>query len=491
MANLENRSDIQNKYVASFICFLVCGLASANNTIAQQTAIGPKISSSDSPYFLESQVAALIHPSGIRGSASCAASSCHGGPKPSVSKAVAIRGSEYSLWKESDPHSQSWRTLNSEASLSILKKLKILQNNSIVNVEAFQNCLACHNTDRSIATPDAVPSIAEGVGCEMCHGPSEKWYDRHFDGKKSRHPNLTNLESLITRAKACTLCHVGAKDRDMNHEIIAAGHPALYFDFAVYHEKYPKHWRENGQGSADMRARLWLAGQIAAADAELELVEARTRNSHTVSTWPELAQYRCTDCHLSLSGIPRNPSSTDLDRITSGSADVRCWNVDGISALSHFRSKSPDDKLGSQLLKFKGAVKHSSMDVEAIQSATKLLRSALNDELKHSSDESLIQWDSRRQLQYGGQLADSSNINSQWETASAFYTAVWAGLPGSKSSELKGALSTMQRALTFAPSLQSPQFPRKKFSQSPPDFEQWQSSLETAKKLLKAEDLSK
>ena len=46
---------------------------------------------------------------GIRGAASCATSSCHGGPRAGVSSADAPRGSEYPLWLESDPHAQSWK----------------------------------------------------------------------------------------------------------------------------------------------------------------------------------------------------------------------------------------------------------------------------------------------------------------------------------------------------------------------------------------------
>ena len=33
----------------------------------------------------------------------------------------------------------------------------------------------------------------------------------------------------------------------MNHDMIAAGHPALHYEFATYHECQPKHWREPGE----------------------------------------------------------------------------------------------------------------------------------------------------------------------------------------------------------------------------------------------------
>jgi hypothetical protein len=68
--------------------------------------------------------------SGVRGAASCATSSCHGGPKAGVASAVAARGSEYPTWFENDPHAQAWKTISSDASAKILSKLGILSEGS-------------------------------------------------------------------------------------------------------------------------------------------------------------------------------------------------------------------------------------------------------------------------------------------------------------------------------------------------------------------------
>ena len=198
----------------------------------------------------------MVH--GVRGAASCATSSCHGGPKAGVSLPEARRGSEYPLWLERDPHAHSWKTISSDLSVKILTKLDILRDGKIANPEGYQNCLACHNTDRNLTADQLSPRIAEGVGCESCHGPAELWYDRHYQGSGSANfattnLGLTNSRPLLQRAKICATCHVGGKDRDMNHDIIAAGHPALYFDMAVYHEALPKHWRDPDQDQTDFR----------------------------------------------------------------------------------------------------------------------------------------------------------------------------------------------------------------------------------------------
>ncbi len=276
---------------------------------------------------------------GVRGAASCATTSCHGGPKAGVSSVDAPRGSEYAIWLERDPHAKSWKTISSGVSVRILSKLGILLDGKIVDTAGYQNCLACHNTDRDLQKDQLSPYIAEGVGCESCHGPSQLWYDQHYQGPASNKMarqklGLTETDPLVQRAKICTTCHVGGKDRDMNHDIIAAGHPALYFDMAVYHEAYPKHWRDAEQNGQHFRAQLWFAGQIAAADSELELIESRANKTLSVSTWPELSNYQCNSCHMTLNGIPKSAKASDRDLVVKGRAPVRNWNLAGLAALS-------------------------------------------------------------------------------------------------------------------------------------------------------------
>lgn len=148
------------------------------------------------------------------GATSCSASACHGGPSAGVSQVDALRGSEYPLWVESDPHARSWRTLNSERSIDILQRLNILVDGKIQNQNAYQNCLACHNTSTDLTSDGILPVIPEGVGCEACHGPAESWVGSHYQGAASalsaiENLGLVNTRSELVRAKVCTLCHVG------------------------------------------------------------------------------------------------------------------------------------------------------------------------------------------------------------------------------------------------------------------------------------------
>ena len=312
----------------------------------------------------------------IKGAQSCAASNCHGGPRPGVSQPWARRGMEYQLWVENDPHAQSWRTICGDESVDIMRRLGIMKGDRIVDQAGFDNCLACHNTvmrfneprapnndlrvisDRQSAQhapgcncgrckvsgmPDDVNRfLREGVGCAGCHGPSQLWENTHFQQfwtpQGAGSEGFVEAGDLYVRARMCASCHVGDKDRDMNHDIIAAGHPALRYEMATFHAWQPKHWRDSeADDKTRYEAQLWLAGQVAATDASLALLEARSAAAHTVSEWPEFAAYDCASCHHNL----------ELDNARRPLADERVataiysqWNDAGLRWLVNHRVES-------------------------------------------------------------------------------------------------------------------------------------------------------
>ena len=60
-----------------------------------------------------------------------------------------------------------------------------------------------------------------------------------------------DTKNLVSRIEQCAGCHIGQDARgglplrDVNHDLIAAGHPRLNFEFAAYHENQPKHWKSS------------------------------------------------------------------------------------------------------------------------------------------------------------------------------------------------------------------------------------------------------
>jgi hypothetical protein len=481
---------ISRHHVGRFFAFVVLIASTAAAASARDISDNDAANSDHAPVADQFWgVASLLHPTTpLRGAASCAASSCHGGPLAAVSSATVPRGSEYPLFVENDPHSRSWRTLNSPESIEILTKLGILRSGEIVQPKAWENCLACHNTDRTVINEGVSPQIVEGVGCESCHGPSQNWYASHYQGPESvriakSELGLIDTKPLLQRARTCTLCHVGAKDRDMNHDIIAAGHPALYFDMAVYHDAYPKHWREAESDDKAFRAKLWWAGQVAKADAELELLEARTTSNHTVSVWPEFAMFQCTSCHVTLDGSPAdsNASSTQ-DAIAwdaLGRASVRRWNLRGIELLLEESPQVGSERVQASRESFEellATINTPNAPRETIAKRASTLREQLASQLSQENAR-LSRWTTQSQQQQALRRLDQSVETTDWEQAALAYVATWTAIHQSPSSSLRDDMSTIRNGLVFPLRSQSPLFPRTDASQTRPSRQEWNTSV--------------
>lgn len=150
----------------------------------------------------------------------------------------------------------------------------------------------------------------EGVGCESCHGNASKWTESHtaWDvGKRieqMKNVHMPNLNDMTIRAATCAGCHVGDGNqdglpvRDMNHDMIAAGHPRLdKFNFEVLQKELPQHWFERDRGSAKREAN----GNAALQDALKRLASDREkRRNQPRSPWPEFADQKCADCHRTI-----------------------------------------------------------------------------------------------------------------------------------------------------------------------------------------------
>ena len=129
--------------------------------------------------------------------------------------------------------------------------------------------------------------------------------------------------------RICAGCHVGspADDehllRDVNHDLIAAGHPRLDFSFSAYLNLMPKHWpdgprRQDSRPAhygfrpdSETHAETWAIGQAVTAQAALELLAYRAGSDEKLANgankehlapapWPEFSEYDCYACHHQL-----------------------------------------------------------------------------------------------------------------------------------------------------------------------------------------------
>jgi hypothetical protein len=116
---------------------------------------------------------------------------------------------------------------------------------------------------------------------------------------------MTWLRSLEVRAEVCAGCHVGAPadaarglpERDVTHDLVAAGHPRLMFEFRSFLARMPQHWTEKDTRPG-FAVRAWAVGGVVSARAALSLLGAHAANP--TNPWPELADHDCYGCHHDL-----------------------------------------------------------------------------------------------------------------------------------------------------------------------------------------------
>ncbi|MBW3600269.1 MAG: cytochrome c family protein [Planctomycetes bacterium] len=297
----------------------------------------------------------------FRGARSCAAAACHGDPDASRLPSEAWRRS-FLTWVEDDPHSQSHRSLESPEGLAMMERLRILVGGRMHDRRGYANCVACHDP-----TPPPIQRrqsyfVGDGVGCEHCHGPADAWISRHYTAGWDRDSlaelGMTRTHELPVRAALCADCHVGGPGREVNHDMLAAGHPPLRFEFAAFLDRLPKHWDENRERIVheNFELQTWLAGQAASAEASLRLLEARAARAGVGdAAWPEFAEYDCVACHHDLTPNGWRPNR-DSDR-TPATLSWGTWHFplfERLTAASDDPAASPvnalRDAMASSLL---------------------------------------------------------------------------------------------------------------------------------------------
>jgi Cytochrome c554 and c-prime len=247
------------------------------------------------------------------GTGSCAATACHGGRREPLS----LKGSEYAFSQTYDPHVRAYSVLFDDRSKVIEKNLKRLTSIDLARPQENDTCLQCHvhqgYDSKAVWTRSPGFAVADGVSCEGCHGPAGKWLTSHMeigwkglsDQQKLDEYGMRPTKDLLARSRACTECHVGLGPMDVNHDLIAAGHPRLSFEFGNQLAKLPKHWRldDDKARNPDYEAKVFVLGQLQTAKASLDLLQFRASRSlpeDSTVPWPEFAEYSCFSCHHEL-----------------------------------------------------------------------------------------------------------------------------------------------------------------------------------------------
>jgi hypothetical protein len=266
----------------------------------------------------------VANPATFSGTASCSGRGCHGGAQPRE-KSDILRN-EFTTWLADDKHADAYAVLLTERSQKIADRLGFKH-----PPHTDTRCLCCHMTPYAaaghpgMAVEQPLETVsglvmsyvteeeAFGVGCESCHGNAKSWLQLHtLPDWKSKSPEekrklgMLPVGSTYDLAKSCAGCHVGARPdsdvrigRDVNHDLIAAGHPQLHFEFTSFLANLPPHWKVAAKDETEP-ARSWALGQLATSDAALALLAHRAQDKD--SPWPEFTEYDCFACHHDLQG---------------------------------------------------------------------------------------------------------------------------------------------------------------------------------------------
>lgn len=281
---------------------------------------------------------------------SCNATNCHKADKP---RAAKVARNEYSIWMKDDPHSKAFENIHVKHPLArpMLERLGIVRDGKIIDKIGYESCEKCHNLSEIVNGE----KLKQGVSCEACHGPSSIWRSEHykvgFNAAKGAALGMIDTDNVFIRARLCVQCHVGAADREVNHDLIAAGHPQLRFEMAAYHAIYPKHWNDPFERKAKdhLELQLWAAGQIAAAETSLAQLEARAKRVASNASkplgaaWPEFSETDCFACHHDLTS-PSWRQQRGFAGRKPGDLPWGSWYFGLIDRLAEKDPGSPDAK---------------------------------------------------------------------------------------------------------------------------------------------------
>ena len=251
------------------------------------------------------------------GVASCVNSGCHGATHPL--NANRVLQNEYYTWLNRDRHARAYNILYNERSARIAKNMRLKQ---AAYKEAV--CLNCHATNVGAADVSGHIDIEDGIQCESCHGPASGWLGEHmmagWTHEQSVARGMYDLRAALSRATVCLSCHLGNAHQEVDHELIASGHPILAFELDNYTETMPPHWKP---GSSTHGAVAWATGPAVALRDSLDNLARHAQGKR----WPEFSDMSCFNCHHSLTTSTWRQERGWPDRAGLPSWSPQHWGV--------------------------------------------------------------------------------------------------------------------------------------------------------------------
>src|SRR5487761_961274 len=226
------------------------------------------------------------------GAGGCSATACHGSEQPMTQ--TRVWQNEYSTWVTQDKHSRAYTMLSEPVGTRMAKIL------GLPAATTAPKCLACHAIDVPASQRARTFDISDGVSCESCHGPASAWLGPHttvgWTHAQSLKLGMYDTRNLVLRTERCLECHLGTKNKYVDHEMLAAGHPDLYFELDSFEATMPRHWKQPLEQDTWRDVRDWGTGQAVQLSAEMKYLQDLTQRE----AWPEYSQLDCFACHHSL-----------------------------------------------------------------------------------------------------------------------------------------------------------------------------------------------
>jgi len=206
---------------------------------------------------------------------------------------TTVLQNEYSVWVVRDKHAHAFENLTNPVGTRVAKIM------GLPSPDTAPRCLACHALDVPADMRARTFDLTDGVGCENCHGPASAWLGPHttrgWKYERSIELGLYDTRDLVKRTEKCLSCHLGTPEKTVDHELIAAGHPDLYFELDSFMSVMPAHWKE-------VDTDPWFAVRAMAVGQAVQLREQlkRVARESQGGIWPEYAELDCFACHHNL-----------------------------------------------------------------------------------------------------------------------------------------------------------------------------------------------
>ncbi len=250
-------------------------------------------------------------PGSYVGVASCTNGGCHGSTV--ALNTTNVLQNEYFTWLNADRHAKAYNVLFDQRSARIARNMHLRR-------KAYEEgvCLDCHSTRVPAEAVSGHIDLEDGVQCEACHGPASGWRADHSEPgwthEQSVARGMTELRHLPARATLCLSCHLSDSKREVDHDLIASGHPILAFELDNYTETMPAHWKRHSERQG---VRAWATGQVVAFGASMSNLARHARGEK----WPEFSDMSCYNCHHSLAN-----STWRQERGWEGRAGLPAWS---------------------------------------------------------------------------------------------------------------------------------------------------------------------